>query len=485
MSREDPAPESLVFGVLRRSSGLTQRRFEEETGLKRGMASAYESGFRTPSREVLDLVGERRGIPRAEIDLLLWRYQIPPGSRHGPSPGQEPVPWGLTDLDLLRIRLEAADLGLLMARRHELDLIAGLSKRKLEAARAEAGRRSEELLALPTLSEQRRAVQIRPEYQSWLVVEKLCDASERAAAKDVKRALHLAELALLAAESFRGAEEERSRTRGYALIFVGNAQRVGSDLNAADRSFAQAERLWLEGAGAKWVLLEEWRLPDRLASLRRDQRRWDEVIPLQNAALKVAPRSSCGRILLSKAFALEQMGQYRRALRALKEAQPFVEAGGDPRLVFALYFNRSVNLIHIGALASAEQLFPEVRRMAIEQRQDLDLVRVTWLEGRIAAARGRLEEGISILQRVRREFTVREIAYDAALAGLEETILHLEAGDFARARQIAEGTVWVFQSRQVREEALKALGLLHEALRGEVATVELARRVRERFLRER
>jgi tetratricopeptide (TPR) repeat protein len=179
------------------------------------------------------------------------------------------------------------------------------------------------------------------------------------------------------------------------------------------------------------------------------------------------------------------MGDSRRALKVLRKARPQIEEQGDPRQLFALRFNIAVNLVHLGDLDQAERLLPEIRKMAIAQRFDLDLWRVSWLDGRVAGGRGRLGEAVATLRQVRREFTAREIAYDAALAGLDESVFLLEACEFAQAKRVAEETLWVFRSRQVQEEALKALRVLHEAIQGEQATAELAREIRDRFRRAR
>jgi hypothetical protein len=76
-----------------------------------------------------------------------------------------------------------------------------------------------------------------------------------------------------------------------------------------------------------------------------------------------------------------------------------------------------------------------------------------------------------------REFTTREIAYDAALVSLELAVLWLEKGRTREVKELAEEMVWIFESQKVHKEALAALTLFREAAGREAATVALARRV--------
>jgi hypothetical protein len=87
----------------------------------------------------------------------------------------------------------------------------------------------------------------------------------------------------------------------------------------------------------------------------------------------------------------------------------------------------------------------------------LDLTRVLWLEGRVAAGLERREEALPALEQVRRYFTTEQIAYDAALASLEVAVLYLEAGRTGEVRTLAEEMLWIFKAQGVHREALAAL----------------------------
>jgi hypothetical protein len=108
---------------------------------------------------------------------------------------------------------------------------------------------------------------------------------------------------------------------------------------------------------------------------------------------------------------------------------------------------------------------------------ELDLVRTVWLSARIAAGQGRREEAIAGLEQVRREFTVRQLPYDAARASLELAALWLEEGRTAEVRELSVAMVWIFKAQGIARETLAALAIFRDAAQKETATVELVRHV--------
>jgi hypothetical protein len=118
-----------------------------------------------------------------------------------------------------------------------------------------------------------------------------------------------------------------------------------------------------------------------------------------------------------------------------------------------------------------------VRELASGLGDDVFLVRVIWLEGRIAVGLGQREKALKLLQLARREFSDLKLVTDAALALLEESVLLLEEGRTAQVKELARGLANVLESKGVHREALAALLLFQEAAESETATVELTRRL--------
>jgi tetratricopeptide (TPR) repeat protein len=293
----------------------------------------------------------------------------------------------------------------------------------------------------------------------------------------VEEALELAELALFIGE--QAPEGRRSRARSYCWAYIGNARRVATDFDAADEAFARSWNLRRAGEKSDPELLPEWRLLDLEASLRRAERRLPAALDLLDRARAASGDDpvAAARILIKKERLLNVTGDFEAALAVLAEAAPFVEASGDPHLRFALRFNRTDELSHLERWDEAAKLLPEVTEMATEQGNQLDLVRLGWLQAKVAAGQGREAEAIAKLEKVSADFTDRKLPYEAALASLDLSVIWLKAGRNAEVALIAVGMKWIFEAKGIEREALMALRLFCDAAGREAATVELARRV--------
>jgi tetratricopeptide (TPR) repeat protein len=322
--------------------------------------------------------------------------------------------------------------------------------------------------------EQLAMVRDDPDFWNWALVERVCEESVVQASRKVERAASLARLAQEIADRVQGPEFWRNRVQGFATAHASNALRVVGELRQAETLLERAKELWRAGSDPDEVL-DPGRLLDLEASLRRDQRRFEEALALLDEAFKVGRCPE--RYLVKKGFTLEVMGEYDRAVEALLTAKPLVERQGDDRLIYMLRFNLAVNFSHLGLYEEASRLIQQVRDLAADLGDEVFLIRVIWLEGRIAAGVGRFEEGRRLLEQARREFAVRKMGYDVAFALLEETVLLLEDGRMAEVKVVARGLAEVFETKGIHQAALAALRLFQEAVERDEATAELARRV--------
>jgi tetratricopeptide (TPR) repeat protein len=294
------------------------------------------------------------------------------------------------------------------------------------------------------------------------------------ASRDVERAASLARLAQEIAEGVRGPEGWRHRVQGFATAHAANALRVRGELREAELLLEKAKGLWDSGSDPDGVL-DPGRLFDLEASLRRDQRRFEEALVLLDEALKVGRAPE--RYLVKRGFTLEVMGEYERAVEALRRAEPLVERKGDPRLMNILRLNLGWDFCHLGRFAEADAIGRRVRSVAAEMGDEIGILRGLWLAGRIAAGMGRPEEARDLLGQARRGFAAREMRYDVALVVLEEAALLLSEGRTAEVRTLTPTLAEIFESRGVHREAVAALRLFQEAAEREEVTLEMARRI--------
>lgn len=317
-------------------------------------------------------------------------------------------------------------------------------------------------------------VRVVDRYQTWALCERACEASVREASRDLESAAVWASVAREIAVKVRGPEWWQHRVQGFAGGFGANVVRVQGELKPAAADFVSAKRLWLSGADPLG-LLDPGRMLDLEASLLRDQRHFDEALACLDEAVIVG--RSPERALINKGFTLEVMGEYERAIEALLLAAPMIEHTAEPRLRNTVDFNLASACCNAGRHSEAAGLVPRIRALAIDLGDHLDLIRLGWLEGRIASGQGRREEALNLLAQARWEFAERKMSFDVALTLLEEAVLLLEDGRVAEVKRLAQELEKVFESKGVHREALEALLLFREAAEREAATPELARRV--------
>jgi transcriptional regulator with XRE-family HTH domain len=461
-------PRNRLVRLMRALSGETQKELAERTGIHPTLLARYELDQIEPGPENLELAAREAGLTVAagEEILRLADTLRHPRKREGQG---------------------AADLV------HELlaSLVSGVYRRLLRLPLPAGKPTSEDRLQagdlwlrLKDFSESRAlaVIRIAREFQTWALVERLCEESVVQASRDVNRAGFLARLAREIAERVPGPEGWRQRVRAFAAAHVANVLRVAGKLKAAADLFEEVWRLWHAGADPG-VLLDPGRLFDLEASLCRDQRRFDRALALLEQAQGV---SRCpGHTLISKGFTLDVMGEYERAIETLLEAKALPEVQADPRLCNILHNNLALDFCHVGRFAEASELTRQVRLTAAEMGDAIGILRVTWIDALIAAGLGRISEALSLLAHARQQFADRNMGYDVALALLEEAALLLDEGRTAEVKELTRDLPAVFEAEEVHREALAALRLFHEAAEREAATAELARRVLRYLFRAR
>ncbi|MEP7008896.1 MAG: helix-turn-helix domain-containing protein [Acidobacteriota bacterium] len=333
-----------------------------------------------------------------------------------------------------------------------------------------------ERLVLRSEEERRFIVRKGRRYRSAALCERLCDESVDAAAKSAEDSLAWARLALRVAERLPGPGRERSKGLGYAWSFLGNARRVANEFPAADAAFARSRTFYAVAGDAAPGWFDEARALDLEASLRRNWGDFGQALALLDQALAVCQPANRTRILLNQASTLEQDGRPDRALLALAEARPAIERGeGGLRFRCVLHFNTVKNLIQLGRATEAEPWLPELRRITAELNNDLDKLRLRWLEGAVQADLGHRPEALAQMARIRAEFAALSLPADAALVGLHEAEILLLDDRTGKVRALVRAMGPIFESLGLQREALAAYRLFVAAVEREAATVSMAR----------
>jgi transcriptional regulator with XRE-family HTH domain len=243
-------PRNRMARLFRALAGETQKDFAERTGVDLSLLARYELDQVEPGLDHLARLAAGAGLTLEAGEQLLRLAGTLGAPRRRTGAGVE-------------------DLG------PELSaLIAATYQRLLRLAppgdppRAGDRERARELWSrLEPLPEdhQLAVVRVAREFQSWALVERVCEESA-AQARDIERTTSLARLAEEIAAQVRGPEEWRNRVQGFAAAHAANVLMLAGE--PAQDAFHRARRLWISGADAEG-LLDPGRLLDPEASLQQ------------------------------------------------------------------------------------------------------------------------------------------------------------------------------------------------------------------------
>ena len=448
---------------LRILRGRSQGDLAREAGLDRSTIRRLETGALALTRERLEgFVGLLRAKP-GQVEMAI-AFAATEDAPEGESPAGPSDP---RDRAIERTLAHAGEemRSLLERTRRESDLAA---------AKADAAQVWRVLAPLP--HENRLAlVEECPDFPTPALCRRLCDESVRAASRSAEDAVDLASLALRVAD-YLPESEGTVRCKAFAHAFVANSQRVSNDFGAGDLSMARCRERFPYGVVDSTGLFPESRVLDLEASLRRDEGRFAEALPLLDRALALCTPDDRGRVLIKQAATFELCGEPEKALAALQEALPKIAHSEDgPRLQWLSRCNEVKILLALDRPQEADAALPRLRLLGAERGDRLSFLRLRWLEACVTAALGGTKEGLVQMSAVRESFASISLPVDAVAVGLYEAEILLRDGRTARVRNLIAEMRPILSALNLKLEGLAALRLFVEAAEHDAATVEMAR----------
>jgi tetratricopeptide (TPR) repeat protein len=318
--------------------------------------------------------------------------------------------------------------------------------------------------------------------QSWGLCESLIARSQACRYQDPEQMVLLAERAVSVAESLDPMEygrEQLADLRARALAELANAYRVADDLDTAERMMRRAVA-W-NGQGTQDPLLLA-RLMRLAASLRGSQRRFQEALELLDAVYAIyerhGDRSNAGRTLISKGVYAGHDNDPEQAIRLLSAGLSLINPASDPKLVLSAVHNLVGFLADCGRFEEAQRLLQLSRPAYFAEGDRLNLIRLRWVEGRIAAGLAELGQAEEAFLYAHDEFEKIGLGYHVALVSLDLASVWLRQRKHAEARALIGQIAVSFRARRIAREALAALLLLKESLESERESLELLHSVR-------
>jgi tetratricopeptide (TPR) repeat protein len=314
-------------------------------------------------------------------------------------------------------------------------------------------------------------------FQTWGVFELLVERTLEASISNPSYAEELGRLALSLSEHldqgrYNVALIEDLRARAWA--FLGNAYRLRSDLQRAEEAFRNAYDHLQNGTQDS---MERAIVFDLEASLRRDQRRFDEAEKLLKRAiaifLKSDQRHRAGRSLVNLSTVHHYAGDPEGGIPILFQAIGLIDPEEEPRLLLCARHNLIDDLAEAGRYLEAQGLYRVTRPLYRSFPDAWSQNRRRWVKGKIARGLGQADQAESLFLAARDGFIDEGIPYDTALVSLEIATLYAEQGRTADLKRLAGQMVPIFSSLSIHREALAALAYLKQAAEAERATVEV------------
>jgi tetratricopeptide (TPR) repeat protein len=272
--------------------------------------------------------------------------------------------------------------------------------------------------------------------------------------------------------------------RARTAAEVANAERVNEHFSLAEAALQEARAFLEQGTGD---LLVQARIDEVEASLRSIEGRFEEAEVLLDQAhrayLSLGERHLAGRVLVSRGLFYSLAGRPEEAIVILRGAAPLLDPARDPQLP-AIATQCLINsLVDAGAIEEAEQLLVESDLRQVFAREPLSLLRLRWLEGKILAGTGWLEEAEEVLREVRDRFRAHGLELPAAVAGLDLAKIALLQGSLDHTYEISCELARRAEERGLPRSAQCALHAFRSMCETRIVQIVNAERV-QRFLHQ-
>jgi len=265
-------------------------------------------------------------------------------------------------------------------------------------------------------------------------------------------------------------------TRARVWAELANAYRVADALGLAEGAMNQAFGYFKAGSGDPELLAL---IADRLASLLCHLRRFPEALALLDhvfAFYRARGESHlAGRALVTKGLYMANSGDPDRGVLTTCDGLDLLDPQREPLLTLAAVHNLLWVATEMGRFDLVRRFLPAVRPLYDAQPNRLALLRLRWIEGRVAAGLGETPEGEALFQEARAGFDEAGLAFPASMVALDLALLWLGEGRLAEVKSLAEELIASFQRLRIGREAIVSLIMLRRACEMEGQAIEKIR----------
>ena len=256
---------------------------------------------------------------------------------------------------------------------------------------------------------------------------------------------------------------------------LGNAYRVADDLDAAEAALRRAAALlFRRGTGD---LRLGARLSELMAKLFSDRRRFTEATELMAEAvgvhLHLGDYTSAGRALISQGLIAGYGGDPRSAIWLFLQSLRRLGPEADPSLTLAAVHGLALNLCEAGLHDEAHLWVTTTKGLYSRQGDSLNMLRLQWLEGKIAYGLEEFETAEASFRAARLGFENVSKYGDAALVSLDLALLLAHQGRRLETLQLVDEMVATFKRLGIVREGIASLLVLRKACEAPASAPEV------------
>lgn len=338
----------------------------------------------------------------------------------------------------------------------------------LERERLEADAKIFQLLqVMGTRKDHGQRLPLAQDFWTWGLCEALQDRSWHLRQNDPSGMLHLAKLAVEAAQGLapsKYGEQHVADLLAQALATLANAHRISDQFALAEAALGKAFEARQNGTGSP---LLQAKLAELSASLLCDQRRFPAAFQLLDLAysvyLKQGLPHDAGRALIQKGVHTGRSGDPEEAIRQIGLGLKLIKGAQEPKLVFQALHNILLFRVELGEYRSARIQLWEMRPMYRHHGDHIAMVKLRGIEGRIYVGLRDFDRAKRAFLQVKEGFEREKMVYDAALISFDLAAIWLQEGKRKEVRQLIHEMLETFRARYVAREAIASLLMLRDA----------------------
>lgn len=286
--------------------------------------------------------------------------------------------------------------------------------------------------------------------------------------EEPRRGVQIADLALktldvLDSTSLKAQDLSNLKAQGWAWLAA--ARCLAGDHRGAEQAFDTAERFF-QLSDLNPVIQGEISLFK--ASLRRDQRHFQDAWNLLEQAAELYTRADRGdlmvTVLIAKATVRYEEGEAADAIPFLEEAQGRIDERTDGFVKLSLFHNLVTAYAETGRYSQALDLLSQTRELSAKYGRGYHRIRLRWLEGVILRGRGQFEQAEAALVEARESFARINDTVTAALVCLDIAQLYYRQNRLSDLEDLTSSMVPLFSALQHHREAYVSLQLFHRAV---------------------